>query len=142
MTLYRIAVLYLVHQITGWPLSLSHKTRKRRMASFFGVSQKVVRGVWNRLESKGRIPRGFAPKHLLWTLMFLKQYSTQTVLAALCGVRSEKTWEHWVWTGVHLLENLGLVSDNGWAFSFAKSKISILQQSVPLLKFHYFYTNK
>ena len=67
-----------------------------RFITFFGIVSSVVADVWNRLIEKGDPELESAePFHLLWALLFLKQYPTETVFCKLVGVRDEGTVRHW-----------------------------------------------
>ena len=79
----------------------------RRFRGFFGVSPSIYAATWSKLRSF--IPRGAAPAHLLWALMFLKNYSTEHVNSALAGV-DEKTFRKWSWRFIKLISDLSIVS--------------------------------
>jgi hypothetical protein len=67
-----------------------------RFIAFFGVVCAVVADVWNRLVEKSDPElESASPFHLLWALLFLKQYPTETVFCKLVGVRDEGTVRHW-----------------------------------------------
>ena len=83
--------------------------RERTFRSFFGCSSVVAAALWNRASKRNLLPVGFKPKHLLWTLAFMKLYDSGEVLAAICGC-DEKTFRKWVWKGVDVLFDLDLVS--------------------------------
>jgi len=89
--------------------ALSRKINRRRFRANLGCSSHVCTYVWNRIVAKGILPQGFLPTHLLWTLVFLKLYCCETILASLCGC-DEKTLRKWVWKGVELIGELNLVS--------------------------------
>ncbi len=55
----------------------SAKVGVRRFKSFFGVSQNVCAELWNLLRYD--MPNESKPKHLLWCLFFLKQYTVEHV---------------------------------------------------------------
>jgi hypothetical protein len=93
--------------------ALSRSINRRRFRANLGCSSRVCSYVWNRIVAKGILPKGFLPTHLLWTLVFLKLYCCETILAILCGC-DEKTLRKWVWKGVDLLGQLNLVSQNVW----------------------------
>lgn len=84
-------------------------TRQRRFKSFFGVTPHVCFLVWQRI--KNDAPPGSEPKHLLWCLNFLKQYSDEHTRKA---VRSavEKTIRKWTWIFVKLVSDLNVVSQH------------------------------
>jgi hypothetical protein len=58
--------------------------------SHFGTEPKVVAIVWNMMEK----PKGARPKHLLWTLLFLKLYSNEDVLKNMAKT-SKNTFRKW-----------------------------------------------
>jgi hypothetical protein len=67
-----------------------------QFVTFFGVICMVVANVWNRLVDKGDPELESAePFHLLWGLLFLKQYPSETLFCKLVGVRDEGTVRHW-----------------------------------------------
>jgi hypothetical protein len=81
-----------------------------RFVTFFGVICVVVANVWNRLVDKGDPELESAePFHLLWGLLFLKQYPPETLFCMLVGVRDEGTVRHWSQLFVHHIAYL--VSD-------------------------------
>ena len=79
----------------------------RRFRGLFGVSPDICAAIWNKLRML--LPRGAAPAHLLWALLFLKNYSTEHVNSVIAGV-DEKTFRKWCWAFVKLISNLGIVS--------------------------------
>lgn len=85
----------------------SQKTALRRFKSFFGVTPKVCSISWN--EIKNQAPPAAQPKHLLWCLSFLKEYSTEHHRRSIFEA-DEKTIRFWTWTFVKLLANLNVVS--------------------------------
>ena len=110
MRITREAVRQLTEQeILHRSPALSRKINKRQFRANFGCSSRVCAFLWNCLVVKGILPSGFLPKHLLWTLVFLKLYCSETTLAILCGC-DEKMLRKWVWKGLDLLAELNLVS--------------------------------
>lgn len=77
------------HKITGHNTNGSLNQGYRKFRAFFGTSPTVCFAVWNMLLVHR--PRKSTPEHLLWALLLLKQYSIESVNAALVGV-SEKTF--------------------------------------------------
>jgi len=79
----------------------------KRYISHFGISPTVTAEVWeqvfvlrhHRISTSLRIE----PPHLLWALLFAKQYSTEPVIASMIGV-DEKTARLYIW------EILGIIS--------------------------------
>ena len=85
-----------------------HRLTRRQFIAFFGCSPRVCAAIWNRIErlSPSRL---FTPGRLLWTLMFLKLYSCEDVLATIAGC-TRFCFRKWVWYGIDLLCDLDLVS--------------------------------
>lgn len=52
-----------------------------RFQDFWWVSPKICSIAWNYLADWELMPRGGKPTHLLWELLFLKQYSTENIIA-------------------------------------------------------------
>lgn len=94
------------HQFTDHFSHLSPKQGLRRFKTFYGVSPKICCILWTLLET--RDPESCEPKHLFWTLHFLKQYHTETVNRAIFKT-DEKTFRKYVWLLIDLLADLEVV---------------------------------
>ena len=79
----------------------------RHFKAVFGVSPLLCSVVWNYMDDDEKLPRRAQPKHLLWTLMFLKLYNSENVLSSMCGCE-EKTFRKWVWL---MLAAIGSLED-------------------------------
>jgi hypothetical protein len=90
----------------GKDTNTSCKIGMRRFKAFFGCSPKVCSIVWDMI--KNDAPSGSDPKHLLWTLVFLKGYETEHKLKGILG-EDEKTIRKWIWTFVTRLALLKVV---------------------------------
>jgi hypothetical protein len=102
------AFLALAQTITKTsPIKAKQKATKRFVPTF-GSKPSLVSVLWDLLEVK-TLPRGFRPIHLLWTLCFVKLYSSQATLSSLCGC-DEKTFRKWVWLGLETISDLELAS--------------------------------
>lgn len=77
----------------------------RRFRSFFGTSPDVCSTLWRRLYPTMSQP-GFATKHLLWALNFMKCYQTEAVASSAVAQCDEKTLRKWVWIFVESIGNL------------------------------------
>ena len=62
---------------------------------FFGLSPEVTCVAWNAI-SKPTVHAKLLPKHLLWALLFLKQYSNEGVLSSIVRT-TPKTYRKWIW---------------------------------------------
>lgn len=95
------------HRITGHKLRLSSCLGLRRFKAFFGVTPKVCGIIWELLKNKK--PDNSKPEHLLWALIFLRQYSSESTNKSLLKA-DEKTIRKWVWKFVELLSEMDIVS--------------------------------
>lgn len=86
--------------------SFSYKSNLRRFKSFFGVNPDICLIIWDMIKSEA--PLHSKPKHLLWCLNFLKQYSTEHERRSIFKA-DEKTIRKWTWIFVELLSNLSVV---------------------------------
>jgi len=98
--------------------ALQRRFRNRRFRAGLGVSSYVCSWYWNQLEKEKLLPKGFLPKHFLWTLLFLKIYASEHVHAAMCGC-DETTFRKWVWIGLKVIGDLELVSAEVQKVSYA-----------------------
>ena len=65
--------------------------------TFFGCSVEVFLTLWGMLITTDNLPVGGQLEHLLWALLFMKQYSGQKALCALAGGVDPGTFRKWVW---------------------------------------------
>ena len=99
----------------GWrpsePSSSSATTNSRRFRSVFGINPLICRHVWNLIACSPNaitVPTA-RPKHLLWALLFLKQYNSTEFNAAITGA-DEKTHRKWTWLFVTFIAEINVVS--------------------------------
>jgi hypothetical protein len=102
------AFLALAQTITKTSHTTARHKARSRFVSTFGSKPSLVSELWNLLEVK-KLPRGFRPIHLLWTLCFVKLYASEATLSSLCGC-DEKTFRKWVRCGLEIISDLDLVS--------------------------------
>jgi hypothetical protein len=81
-----------------------------RFRELFGASIGVILHVWYAMEEGGLLPNKSRPKHLLWTLYFLKVCPRE---AAGCsavggggGAIDPKTLRKWVWIFIERIAEL------------------------------------
>jgi hypothetical protein len=67
----------------------------RRWNSAFGASPEVCSVLWNKMDPFETMPRGVAPKHLLWGLYFLTVYDTEHNSSHALGKVDKKTYRKW-----------------------------------------------
>jgi hypothetical protein len=92
----------------------SARTKARRYKALFGVSAATCSRLWALV--KPSLPSSAGPRHLLWTLYFLKQYGHEEVNAAFCQC-DEKTFRKWSWMVMQVLADLELVSESVSVFA-------------------------
>lgn len=80
-------------------------TGMRKFISFYGISPEVCSLLWKTIQNK---PNGSEPKHLLWCMLFLKNYNTEHVNASIVNA-DEKTFRLWVWRFIELLAKIDVV---------------------------------
>jgi len=70
---------------------------ERRWIEFFGVEPLICYRLLTmmNIDPDSADMAGTTPSHLLWALMMLKGYETQTKLAAFAGPVDEKTFRKW-----------------------------------------------
>jgi hypothetical protein len=83
------------------------KTEMSCFRAMFGTGPKICAILWTRISSTMTIPSGAGKLvHLLWSLMFLKLYCSESVLASLAGGVHEQTFRKWAWWFVDAISNL------------------------------------
>jgi hypothetical protein len=84
----------------------------RRFREHFGAPFEIVRMVWDMMGEGQLLPEKSEPKHLLWTLYFLKCYPKEgpgcAAVGGSKGAIDPKTMRKWVWL---LLERIGELAD-------------------------------
>lgn len=81
----------------------------RQFSSFFGVCAGVCERALQLINNSKHSGLFLSSKHLLWGLMQLKIYSTESVLSSRAGV-TEKTYRGWSFHAIKLISNLKVVS--------------------------------
>jgi hypothetical protein len=71
-------------------------SERRLFRATFGVSFIVVAELWNMLDPTSNISNRAKPKHLLWTLVFLKVNKSEPVHLRITGCKSRDTFRDWV----------------------------------------------
>jgi len=104
------------YQIMGWmanPHWQNDTTLMRRFRSAYGINPYVCNIVWSIIvnnNSQEFSTSSVCPKHLLWTLLFLRQYNSSEVNSAITGA-DEKTFRKYTWEFIYYLANMDLVSN-------------------------------
>ena len=89
----------------------SEATEERRFRAMFGTGPHLCSLLWSKVVAMKmeHMPRSARPKHLLWSLMFLKLYDPVSVLATLADA-DDKTFREWSWYFVEAAGNLAFVA--------------------------------
>ena len=83
----------------------------RRYRSFFGIGPDIASKIWGMVA----IPAHSYPKHLLFSLLFLKNYNAEHLNASLCNV-DERTFRKWSWYYIREMAGLSIVSSFQYFF--------------------------
>eukprot|EP00523_Entomoneis_sp_CCMP467_P003026 CAMPEP_0168754196 /NCGR_PEP_ID=MMETSP0724-20121128/19369_1 /TAXON_ID=265536 /ORGANISM="Amphiprora sp., Strain CCMP467" /LENGTH=99 /DNA_ID=CAMNT_0008802653 /DNA_START=33 /DNA_END=329 /DNA_ORIENTATION=+ len=67
-----------------------------RFNSAFGTNSKRCSILWKNLVRRKYIPKETSPKHLLWSLLFMKVYADEVILSSLAQCDA-KTFRKWIW---------------------------------------------
>jgi len=68
---------------------------KRRWKATFGASPEVISKLWYLCDPVNHLPNGVEPVHILWAMLFLKLYMSESVHAQMVGGVDEKTFRKW-----------------------------------------------
>ena len=69
---------------------------KREFCAAFGAGFQTIADVWQRLEPKNKISTRAEPKHLLWTLIYFKVNTTESLMIKLAKCNSCDIFQNWV----------------------------------------------
>lgn len=94
------------HKFTDHSPNLSLKQGSRRFKTFYGVSPRICSILWQLIEKI--VSETCEPRHLMWTLSFLKQYHTETANRSNFEA-DEKTFRKYVWLLTDALAELHVV---------------------------------
>ena len=72
-----------------------NQNKDKTFRSFFGAPIPIINLIWTRIVLKAPLRANAHPKHLLWALVFLKCYNSETVLRRICGWPSENVYREW-----------------------------------------------
>ena len=73
----------------------SENTKMRRFLEHFGAKPAIIASIWTRLHLKfdqNKMMKISKVFHILWSLLFMKTYATQSVLCSIAGGIDEKTF--------------------------------------------------
>lgn len=93
-------------QYMGHGCRLSKIVGFRRFKAFYGVTPSVCSLIWSLIKSDTNTE--IKPKHLLWGLNFLKQYSVEHLRRTLFKA-DEKTIRKYTWIVIELLADMNVV---------------------------------
>lgn len=67
----------------------------REFRSLFGMAPVTCVDLWKHLHRNSKLPKKATPKHLLWAVLFLKVYGTETDMSSRVRT-TRKTFRKWV----------------------------------------------
>jgi hypothetical protein len=73
------------------------KLNDRTFIAFYGRNSAEVAEIWDSCNE--RVQPKAQPKHLMWTLMYMKLYNSMDVMCILLDT-SKPTFEKWVWSWI------------------------------------------
>ena len=77
-----------------------------RFRSMFGTSPEICSLLWDCIDPLNTMTNGVQDVHLLWGLMFLKLYVSESVNCALARGVDEKTFRKCSWMFVYAMSDL------------------------------------
>lgn len=104
-----LSFMSLFSSFVGQSFTLNNQEHLSSFKSFFGVTPIVCSIIWTHLLKSQKLQ--LKPIHLLWSLLFLKQYNTETVNSIICRC-DKKTFRKWVWLVLNELRYLNKVCVN------------------------------
>ena len=78
---------------------------KEICSSLIGTSHEVCSELWNLSQPLQNVSKSAEPKHLLWSLFFMKSHSVEAVSTRVVGV-DNKTFRKWAWIFVFAIKSL------------------------------------
>lgn len=95
-----------------------------RFRSSYGISHDVCSHTWELMAKYGTMPAKAMPKHLLWSLMYMKTYESEIFLSSLFGV-SDRCFRKWIWL---MIASIGQLYDK----VVSRKKLEVNYCSTPL----------
>ena len=86
------------------------RSTHRQFVAFSGVSAAIASIVWGKMVRQNLIPSKGVPRHFLWTLHWLKTYSSMDVICGMFQIGSNKTFTKWRDLFILALKDLDFVS--------------------------------
>jgi hypothetical protein len=87
--------------------------------SHYGACVLVCFEIWRKLKSSGKLLSGQNAKHLFWTLLYMKTYSTQRILCYMINT-TRKTFNKHVHHIIKLISEFTMVS------YFSKNRVILI----------------
>ena len=100
---------FLYHGRIMWRRSFKKRSAQSELRDFiayFGCSPFTCASLWALMVRTGNVPHGGSMHKLLWTLLFFKTYSKESVLCTLSGCKDPKTFRNTVWDFLHHISYL------------------------------------
>lgn len=94
------------HKITKHNTEMSGLVGLRVFREFFGTTPEVCSVLFEIISIDHF---DLHQEHLLWALLFIKQYQTEAIISALADV-TEKTARKWIWLFLEYIQEIKLVT--------------------------------
>ncbi len=100
-------ILKVARDMLGGELSAKSATmtEDRRFREMFGCGPFVALALWTLISKEAMLP-GSSITHMMWALMFLKQYPKEAPLRSMGGGNDEKTMRKWKWKMISAIADL------------------------------------
>lgn len=104
----KISFLYKAAPILNRVRKIDSDATHCHFKEIFGISAYITSIVWYLLSTKADLDNNILPIHLLWTLVFMRHYMTNRVLATFLKANSKTIciYLFQVFCGIHKLANI------------------------------------
>ena len=109
----------------------------RRFTEFFGCNPRVAASLWSLLLTHTLVPKGGTIAKLLWTLLFMKEYSPTEALCNIVGVKSPKTFRLFVWAFIDSISMLESELVSLFDFSFKNEDYCTILNDIFIILFYF-----
>ena len=75
----------------------SKTTRIEEFRSTFGTDANICSIIWSKIDPINKVSAASRPIHLLWGLLFIKQYNSENVNKIIARVSDRTTFRDWSW---------------------------------------------
>ena len=84
----------------------SEEGKLRHFLDHFGTAPEIASSLWTRINILSVLPRNVRAEHLLWALLWMKVYGTESVLTGIAGGVDKDTFRKWAFIFVDEIAKL------------------------------------